>query len=1286
MERVDPKTLGARCDLCPLGKDPKPVFASKPANGKKLKLIMVGEAPGRVEQRIGAPFLGPSGQLVNRTLLDAGAGDLRAHSYLTNAALCRGDGDQENEAAAVCCAPRLYNELNALPKNVPILALGKAAAKSVLNVKSILMARGFVWTAKEIDESALKAARRLADKARATTVKTGRSVTSAVRTGAEQDVTVRKQGAASRTLTVRTAGRRTTTVRTGTRSTPRTVRIGATRKALPQVDPRLAELKATSLEGRAKLAGRVVFPTIHPAFVLRADTWKPVFQIDIRRAVRFVNGELGLNDLPVTGPYVVVSDLAGIKRELKKLGPQVAVDIETTGIDPHTATILCIGVSDGEKTVVIGPWCAEGRVRPKPGFARELSSQLEWREGVWMHNGFGYDQIAMRRDGVTFGENLEDTLQAHHCFASHLPQRLDQVVSEFCDSMPWKVKFGRRGAEEKGLAPHKMPPDELYMYNCLSGSTPVVLASGETRRISEIVRGKQQIEVLSLGRDGIEPRRVIGWHRQQAPNQKWIQILSEDLPATKGLVVTPDHEVWTDSGWKQASEVKSGDKIAAPERMLMPREIEALLGTLLGDSNVVFSPTYRNRKTLAPTLAIKGGHTVKSRLTEAKVESLRGWLAPSPPVNGRGFSKEELFQPFRSANSFQIRKLYPLLYELGSGRRRLFVPTLEQLGPVGFAWWFMDDGCRQNGQTTPAGTKMRDTITIAACRYPREDVDAVAMWLTEKFGRVGVYQDKVFRFSVQATDKFCEWIAKYVFPCCRYKLPQDRNWPDYLNEPLSNYNSYPALADVTSVRSYIPPAKTRGQRAEASARYCLTVIGNHNFFTSFGLVKNCGDAWRTARCAKAMQADLEPERSVYEHDKKLALICQEMQITGILMDVPHRDMLARKIKRRASFFKGRMRRLVKSNTFAPSKANDIRKAIFKRFKAPVYSVTPTGLASTASATLEELRQNDTRAGRLAGMVLDWRGLMKIKSTYLDAITVGDDSRVRVSWKPWGTVSGRWASRLQSTPRAAVDKITGKVVLESRVREVYVAREGYKFVYFDESQAEMRFAAFLSGDPRFIEEMNQKDPYLARARSLFPKSPYLTEVDEKGKVTHPIGKELRQIAKTASLAANYLADAEQVFIKMKADGFPVKLNDVVAAFDQIHVNYRAYFRYVEKNLEFCRRYGFLRTPIVGRKRVLGFYPKATDVSNTPIQSGIADITNLRLIEMWEKLPKHCYLVLQVHDACVFECAVGKPAESMKKLIADTWSKPVVIPKSDVCAQERSFMLPIEMKEATRWSEL
>jgi uracil-DNA glycosylase len=56
--------------------------------------------------------------------------------------------DKEKDAAAICCAPRLYRELQEIPKDVPILTLGKPAARSVLNVRSILLARGFVWTSK----------------------------------------------------------------------------------------------------------------------------------------------------------------------------------------------------------------------------------------------------------------------------------------------------------------------------------------------------------------------------------------------------------------------------------------------------------------------------------------------------------------------------------------------------------------------------------------------------------------------------------------------------------------------------------------------------------------------------------------------------------------------------------------------------------------------------------------------------------------------------------------------------------------------------------------------------------------------------------------------------------------------------------------------------------------------------------------------------------------------------------------------------------------------------------
>ena len=689
------------------------------------------------------------------------------------------------------------------------------------------------------------------------------------------------------------------------------------RKKVTKTGDRVDKLKLQSLIGRAKLAGRTVFPTIHPAFVLRSDMWKPVLEIDIRRCVRFVNGELTMKQLPVVGPYVVTRKVVDTKKALSRLKPIVAMDIETDGINPFTANILCVGVSDGVRSVVVD-W-SKGKAKILNAFLKN-----RWKEVVF-HNGFGFDQILLKRDGVSFIEDhLEDTLQAHHTFASHLPQRLDQVVSEFMDSIPWKVKFGRRGAEEKGLAPHKMPKDELWQYNAADAQ-----------------------------------KTAISWFR--------------------------------------------------------------------------------------------------------------------------------------------------------------------------------------------------------------------------------------------------------------------------------------------------------------------------------------------------MQGDLESERAVYSHDKQIALICQEMQIDGIRMDIPHRNYLARRMKNRANALKGKLRQIVGKKTFSPSKPNDIRWAIFGKFRAPILTtvqgaVTKTGLASTSAGVLEAISTQNTRAGRTAAAILHWRGVVKIKATYLDAIELGVDGRARVPWKPWGTVSGRWASRLQSTPRPKIDKRTGKELLEGRVREIYIPNDGCEFVYFDVGQAEMRFAAYLSGDKRFIDEMCSRDPYLARAKMLFPKAgTHLEELTEKGKPKSKLGQEFRQIAKTASLARNYLAEPEQVFAKMRASGFDVKLAAVIAAFDAINRTYRDYFRYVDRNVTFCQRYGYLPTPIVMRKCRLGFFPKATDVANRPIQGGIADVMNLRLIELVGifrmSFPREdIRLVLQIHDACVFECKKGEASTFVREQIKQVWSKPVVIPQSVVCAEERTFVLPIDLKTAMRWSDL
>ena len=121
------------------------------------RVILVGEAPGRIEEAQGRPFMGRTGVFLTSLLREA-KGPKREECHLTNAALCRGEGDEENAAAAECCAPRLLRELTEFSPVVPIVALGKLATKSILGKGNIMRARGFIFKAPKVEASKIRAA------------------------------------------------------------------------------------------------------------------------------------------------------------------------------------------------------------------------------------------------------------------------------------------------------------------------------------------------------------------------------------------------------------------------------------------------------------------------------------------------------------------------------------------------------------------------------------------------------------------------------------------------------------------------------------------------------------------------------------------------------------------------------------------------------------------------------------------------------------------------------------------------------------------------------------------------------------------------------------------------------------------------------------------------------------------------------------------------------------------------------------------------------------------------
>ena len=396
----EPRDWGSRCDACPFGQERKFVPAAPPSSGK-VKLVVVGEGPGRMEVIRGEPFVGSSGQLLNDVFRKAEMPFWRRETWITNASLCSSPGatDQEKDEAAACCAPRLMKELESLPKEAPIIALGKPAARSLLGVNGIMKVRGFVWRVRELSDATLRGARRAAEKVKLDGLKRW-----------EREEAKREKA--------------------------------------------LLELKAELLEGRAKLAGRVVLPSIHPAFVLRTETWRPVLEIDIDRAARWLRGEVKLLDQEVK--YRVLKTRAEVEKFLPRLGREISHDIETDSKDPLEAVIRCVGVSDGKNTFVIYPW--------RKSYAPLLTRCFKKRVVIG-HNSYAYDNIALKREGVEYGE-VEDTLVAHHSFASHFPQGLAFVASCFCDASPWKITF-KQGAEgaEKGIPPSKLPPEDLVRYN-----------------------------------------------------------------------------------------------------------------------------------------------------------------------------------------------------------------------------------------------------------------------------------------------------------------------------------------------------------------------------------------------------------------------------------------------------------------------------------------------------------------------------------------------------------------------------------------------------------------------------------------------------------------------------------------------------------------------------------------------------------------------------------------------------------------------------------------------------
>lgn len=337
--------------------------------------------------------------------------------------------------------------------------------------------------------------------------------------------------------------------------------------------------------------------------------------------------------------------------------------------------------------------------------------------------------------------------------------------------------------------------------------------------------------------------------------------------------------------------------------------------------------------------------------------------------------------------------------------------------------------------------------------------------------------------------------------------------------------------------------------------------------------------------------------------------------------------------------------------------------LFDKLGIPVVKKTKTGAPSTAEEVLQELALDYP----LPALLLEQRGLAKLKSTYTDKLPTminPKTGRVHTSYHQAVTATGRLSSTDPNLQNIPIKTEAGR-----RVRQAFIAPEGYKILAADYSQIELRIMAHLSGDEGLTRAFSQGlDVHSATAAEVFG-----TEVDS-------VTAEQRRSAKAINFGLIY---------GMSAFGLAKQLhigrNDAQRYIDTYFERYPGVARYMEDIRVSAKEKGYVET-LMGRRLYLpeinasnGMRRQAAERTaiNAPMQGSAADIIKKAMIDvdMWLSSSNvDAKIIMQVHDELVLEVAESQ-VQSVREQLCEIMSK----------ALELNVPLLVEAGVGDNWDE-
>ncbi len=365
-----------------------------------------------------------------------------------------------------------------------------------------------------------------------------------------------------------------------------------------------------------------------------------------------------------------------------------------------------------------------------------------------------------------------------------------------------------------------------------------------------------------------------------------------------------------------------------------------------------------------------------------------------------------------------------------------------------------------------------------------------------------------------------------------------------------------------------------------------------------------------------------------EIESKLITVIARMEHTGIMVDLQYLKTLKEEIEQKISLLKRKIFDIagLEINLNSPKQLSFL---LFEKLGLPKIKKKKTGYS-----TEEEVLHTLYNLHPIIPLLLEYREAGKLKNTYIDPITQHInpvDNRVHTTYNLTGTSTGRLSSENPN-----LQNIPVKTELGKKIRNMFIAEDGYKLVSFDYSQIELRILAHFSKDKNLISAfMENKDIHTMTAIEV------LNLKSQNNEVT--VTSDIRRIGKTINFGIIYGITAAMLAKELGVDSTTAQ-----EYIDKYFTTYSQVKQWIEQTINFARTNRFVRTMfnrirlvpmILSDNKALKHYAERIAV-NTTIQGTAADIIKLAMIKIDNLISKEynytdVRLLLQIHDELIFE---------------------------------------------------